>query len=61
MSELAARHLIAAGSRVIILNRSLEKAQDLCERLGALSECDGLENLKYYLNKYEFFSQLLML
>ncbi|RQD67264.1 glutamyl-tRNA reductase [Campylobacter hepaticus] len=55
MSELAARHLIAAGSRVIILNRSLEKAQDLCERLGALSECDGLENLKYYLNKYEFF------
>lgn len=55
MGELAAKHLIAAGAKVIILNRDLQKAKDLCERLGVLSEYDSLENLKKYLNQYEFF------
>ncbi|MBM0637628.1 glutamyl-tRNA reductase [Campylobacter sp. VicNov18] len=55
MGELAARHLIAAGARVIILNRNLQKAKDLCEKLGTLSQYDSLENLKQYLNQYEFF------
>lgn len=60
MGELAAKHLIAAGAKVIILNRDLQKAKDLCERLGVLSEYDSLENFKKYLNQYEFFSQLPM-
>ncbi|MDN2818306.1 NAD(P)-dependent oxidoreductase, partial [Campylobacter jejuni] len=34
MGELAAKHLLAAGAKVIILNRYLQKAKDLCERLG---------------------------
>lgn len=55
MGELAAKHLIAAGAKVIILNRDLQKAKDLCERLGVLSEYDSLEKFKKYLNQYEFF------
>ncbi|HEB9313228.1 TPA: glutamyl-tRNA reductase [Campylobacter coli] len=55
MGELAAKHLIAAGARVIILNRDIEKARILCERLGVLSECDSLNNLKKYLDEYELF------
>ncbi len=55
MGELAAKHLIAAGARVIILNRDIEKAHILCERLGVLSECDSLNNLKKYLDEYELF------
>ncbi len=55
MGELAAKHLIAAGARVIILNRDMEKARILCERLGVLSECDSLNNLKKYLDEYELF------
>lgn len=55
MGELAAKHLIAAGARVIVLNRDMEKARILCERLGVLSECDSLNNLKKYLDEYELF------
>ncbi|MCE7094191.1 glutamyl-tRNA reductase [Campylobacter coli] len=55
MGELAAKHLITAGARVIVLNRDMEKARILCERLGVLSECDSLNNLKKYLNEYELF------
>ncbi len=55
MGELAAKHLIVAGSRVIILNRDTQKASELCEKLGVLSEFDSLENLKEYLNKYQLF------
>ncbi|EAK5396424.1 glutamyl-tRNA reductase [Campylobacter coli] len=55
MGELAAKHLIAAGARVIVLNRDMEKAHILCERLGVLSECDSLNNLKKYLDEYEIF------
>lgn len=60
MGELAAKHLITAGARVIVLNRDMEKARILCERLGVLSECDSLNNLKKYLDEYELFSQLPM-
>lgn len=59
MGELAAKHLIAAGAKVIILNRDLQKAKDLCERLGVLSEYDSLENLKIF-KSIRVFSQLLM-
>ena len=55
MGELAAKHLITAGARVIVLNRDMEKARILCERLGVLSECDSLNNLKKYLDEYELF------
>ncbi|MCW1689907.1 NAD(P)-binding domain-containing protein, partial [Campylobacter jejuni] len=56
MGELAAKHLIAAGAKVIILNRDLQKAKDLCERLGVLSEYDSLENLKKFKSIRVFFS-----
>lgn len=55
MSELACKHLIAAGAKVIILNRDLKKAENLSEKLGVLSEFDSLENLQKYLNSYELF------
>lgn len=55
MGELAAKHLIATGARVVILNRDMQKAKNLCENLGVLSECDSLENLKKYINEYELF------
>ncbi|HEF6139433.1 TPA: glutamyl-tRNA reductase [Campylobacter coli] len=55
MGELAAKYLITAGARVIVLNRDMEKARILCERLGVLSECDSLNNLKKYLDEYELF------
>ncbi len=55
MGELACRHLISAGARVIILNRDLEKAKNLSEKLGVFSEFDSLERLKTYLNTNELF------
>ncbi|MCH5335938.1 MAG: glutamyl-tRNA reductase [Campylobacter sp.] len=55
MGELACKHLIAAGAKVLILNRDVKKAKDLSEKLGVLSEYDSLENLQKYLNSYELF------
>lgn len=55
MGELAAKHLLAAGAKVIILNRNTAKAKELCETLGAGASYDEFELLSDYLNKYELF------
>lgn len=55
MGELACKHLIAAGARVLILNRDIQKAKDLSEKLGDIIEFDSLENLQKHLNSYELF------
>ncbi|TKX34295.1 glutamyl-tRNA reductase [Campylobacter taeniopygiae] len=55
MAELAAKHLIAGGAKIIILNRDMQKAKLLCEKLEGLHQYDSLENLKLYLNQYELF------
>lgn len=55
MGELACKHLIASGAKVLILNRDVKKAQNLSEKLGVFSEYDSLENLQKYLNSHELF------
>ncbi|MCX2682909.1 glutamyl-tRNA reductase [Campylobacter sp. MIT 21-1685] len=55
MGELASRHLIASGAKVILLNRDVQKAAKLCECLGVLSTYDSLNNLTLYLNTKELF------
>mgnify|MGYP002519206104 FL=1 len=55
MGELAAKHLLQAGAKIIILNRNIAKAKELCELLGARARCDEFERLCDYLNEYELF------
>ena len=55
MSELAAKHLLANGAKIIILNRSKDKAKELCENLGEGASCEEFERLSEYLNRYELF------
>ena len=52
MSELAAKHLITAGVNVIILNRSIDKAQALANELGELASADTFAKLGEYINRY---------
>lgn len=53
MAQLACKHLLQAGAKIIILNRDLSKAQALSEELKC--EFDSLENLENYLNAYALF------
>lgn len=55
MGELAAKHLLQAGAKIIILNRNAAKAKELCETLGARARYDEFERLSDYLNEYELF------
>lgn len=55
MGELAAKHLLQAGAKIIILNRNIAKAKELCELLGARARCDEFDKLNDYLNEYELF------
>lgn len=55
MSELAAKHLIQAGAKLIILNRSIQKAKELCENLGVRAGFDDFSSLKSYLHSHEVF------
>ncbi|KAA6229501.1 glutamyl-tRNA reductase [Campylobacter sp. LR264d] len=55
MGELACKHLIAAGARVIILNRDIKKAENLSKNLGVLTSFDSIEKLAKYINEYEVF------
>jgi glutamyl-tRNA reductase len=52
MARLAAKHLIASGVNVIIINRSEQKAKELCEELGSMSDHKPIESLEEYLNRY---------
>lgn len=55
MGELAAKHLIQAGATIIILNRNVAKAKELCDNLGVRARYDEFEKLSDYLNTYELF------
>jgi glutamyl-tRNA reductase len=52
MSELAARHLIAANAKVLIVNRSLENAQKLVEKLGEKASCANFSTLREMINTH---------
>ncbi|MBR8462727.1 glutamyl-tRNA reductase [Campylobacter sp. faydin G-105] len=53
MGELAARHLIASGADVIIINRSTERVEQLVDELGEKASWDTILKLKYYINKFD--------
>lgn len=52
MSELVCRHLISQKVNVIILNRSLENAKNLANKLGNLANYDSFDKIKEYINKH---------
>lgn len=53
MSALAGKHLISNGAKVIIVNRSIEKAQELSDELGKSASIESYSNLKKILNKHK--------
>ncbi|TQR60555.1 glutamyl-tRNA reductase [Campylobacter troglodytis] len=55
MSELACKHLLANKARIIIINRSIERAKELCEELGQDVSCAEFSKLSHYINNYELF------
>ena len=52
MSTLAGKHLIAAGAKVIVVNRSLEKAQNLAKELGQRAIAKPFSDLRELLNTH---------
>ncbi len=52
MSELAAKHLIAQGVNVIIINRSIDRAEELAERLGDMATVASYSKLPELINRY---------
>jgi|LGOV01.1.fsa_nt_gb glutamyl-tRNA reductase len=52
MSALAGKHLITAGAKVIVVNRSLEKAQELVEELGERATAKPFSDLRELLNTH---------
>jgi len=52
MSTLAGKHLITAGAKVIVVNRSLEKAQELVEELGENAVAEPFSELRRLLNTH---------
>ena len=52
MSALAGKHLITAGAKVIVVNRSLEKAQELAEELGEEATAQSFSDLRELLNTH---------
>jgi glutamyl-tRNA reductase len=52
MSQLAAKHLIAGGVNIIIINRNLEHAQELANELGELASVAPYAKLTEYINRY---------
>ncbi len=52
MSQLAAKHLIANGVNIIIINRNLEHAQALATELGELATVAPYAKLTEYINRY---------
>ena len=53
MAELAAKHLIANGARVVILSRNQEHAKNLALTLGDNNKFDALSNAAQYINKHQ--------
>lgn len=52
MARIAAQHLIANGVNVIIINRSMEKAQQLAAELGDMASVAPFSKLAEYINRY---------
>ncbi len=52
MSALAGKHLITAGAKVIVVNRSLDKAAQLVEELGERASAKPFSDLKELLNTH---------
>ncbi len=52
MSTLAGKHLITAGAKIIIVNRSFEKAQELVVELGENAVAEPFSELKRLLNTH---------
>jgi len=52
MSQLAAKHLIASGVNIIIINRNLEHAQAMAQELGELASVVPYSKLTEYINRY---------
>jgi glutamyl-tRNA reductase len=52
MSQLAAKHLIANGVNIIIINRNLEHAQAMAHELGELASVVPYAKLTEYINRY---------
>ncbi len=52
MSTLAGKHLITAGAKVIVVNRNLEKAEELARELGERAVAEPFSELKELLNRH---------
>ncbi|MDD3343666.1 MAG: glutamyl-tRNA reductase [Sulfurospirillaceae bacterium] len=52
MSQLAAKHLVASGVNIIIINRNIEHAQALANELGELASVAPYAKLTEYINRY---------
>lgn len=52
MSELACKHLINAGIKVVILSKTKSKADELAKSLGIMASSDDISKLKDYINSY---------
>jgi glutamyl-tRNA reductase len=53
MSTLAAKHLIASGSNVIIVNRNLDNAKALADELGEKASTASYSKLSELINRYQ--------
>lgn len=53
MSTLAAKHLIASGSNVVIVNRNLDNAQILAQELGEKASIAPYSKLSELINKHQ--------
>ena len=53
MGRLAAKHLVANGANVIIINRNTKKAQELAQELGDLASIASFSKLGEYINRYK--------
>ena len=52
MSVLAGKHLITAGAKVVVVNRSFENAQELAQKLGERASAKAFSELKGLINKH---------
>ncbi len=52
MSMLAAKHLVASGVNIIIINRSIENAKEMAAELGELATVAPYAKLTEFINRY---------
>ncbi|TQR31841.1 glutamyl-tRNA reductase [Campylobacter sp. MIT 99-7217] len=55
MGELACKHLLNSGAKILLLNRNLDKAKNLAKCLGERVKTADISSLKECLNHYELF------